>query len=46
MNQDEHSNIVYLVPPGRLRCYVTGRLRKDTPEEHVRQRWARSLVED
>ena len=29
-----------------MRCYVTGKLRKDTPEEHVRQRWARSLVEE
>ncbi len=38
--------ITYLVPPGKLRCYVTGKLKKDTPEEHVRQRWARSLVEE
>ncbi|MGP0591003.1 restriction endonuclease subunit M [Nitrospira sp. T9] len=43
---EESENIVYLVPPGKLRCYVTGKLRKDTPEEHVRQRWARSLVEE
>lgn len=43
---DESGNIVYLVPPGKLRCFVTGKLRKDTPEEHVRQRWARSLVEE
>jgi len=41
-----NDKIVYLVPPGHLRCYVTGVLRKDTPEEHVRQRWARSLVEE
>ena len=40
------TNVVYLVPPGHLRCYVTGRLRRDTPEENVRQRWARSLVEE
>ena len=39
-------NIVYLVPPGSIRCFITGKLRKDTPEENVRQRWARSLVED
>lgn len=25
---------------------MTGKLRKDTPEEHVRQRWARSLVDE
>lgn len=36
----------YLVPPGKIRCFITGELRKDTPEENVRQRWARSLVEE
>ena len=46
MAENPKSNVVYLIPPGQLRCYVTGRLRKDTPEEHVRQRWARSLVEE
>jgi len=40
------NNIIYLVPPGKIRCYVTGVLRPDTPEENVRQRWARSLVEE
>lgn len=40
------SNVTYLIPPGRIRCYLTGTLRKDTPEENVRQRWARSLVEE
>ena len=38
--------VLHFVPPGKLRCYVTGKLRPDTPEEHVRQRWARSLVEE
>ena len=38
--------VVYLVPPGKIRCCVTGHLRKDTPEENVRQRWARSLMEE
>ena len=42
----EGNNITYLVPPGKVRCYVTGILRRDTPEENVRQRWARSLVEE
>lgn len=37
---------VGLVPAGKIRCYVTGRNRNDTPEEHVRQRMARSLVEE
>ncbi len=37
---------ITLVPPGKLRCVVTDKLRPDTPEEHVRQRIARSLMED
>lgn len=43
---DSDSKVTYLVPPGKIRCYVTGRLKRDAPEEHVRQRWARSLVEE
>ena len=39
-------SIVYLVPPGKIRCYLTERLRNDTPEENVRQRWLHSLVEE
>ena len=38
--------VQYLIPPGMIRCFITEGLRKDTPEEHVRQRWARSLVEE
>lgn len=34
------------IPPGRLKCFITGKLRKDTPEERVRQDVARSLVEE
>lgn len=37
---------ITLIPPGKLRCVVTDKLRPDTPEEHVRQRIARSLMED
>ena len=37
---------ILLIPPGKLHCIVTGKLRNDTPEEHVRQRIARSLLED
>lgn len=40
------SNVVQLIPAGKVRCYITGTLRPDKPEEHVRQRWARSLVEE
>ena len=39
-------SIHQFVPPGNIRCYLTDRLRKDTPEENVRQRWLRSLVEE
>lgn len=35
-----------LIPAGKLRCVITDKLRPDTPEEHVRQRISRSLVED
>ena len=35
-----------LIPAGKLRCVITEKLRADTPEEHVRQRIARSIVED
>jgi type I restriction enzyme M protein len=37
---------VTLIPEGKIRCVVTGQLRNDTPEEHVRQRIARSLIDD
>ena len=43
----EASGPILLVPPGKIRCYIhTNVLRRDTPEEHVRQRVARSLVEE
>ncbi|WP_287417829.1 N-6 DNA methylase [Oceanithermus sp.] len=35
-----------IVPEGKIQCYITGELRKDTPEERVRQEWARKLVEE
>jgi type I restriction enzyme M protein len=34
------------IPAGKIRCFITGELRSDTPEENVRQRIARSLVEE
>jgi type I restriction enzyme M protein len=39
-------NTITLIPPGKLRCIITDKLRSDTPEENVRQRIARSLVEN
>ena len=44
--KNSESSVVYLVPPGKIRCCVTGHLRDDNPEENVRQRWARSLMEE
>ena len=34
------------MPVGKIRCFVTKKLRRDTPEENVRQRWARSLADE
>jgi type I restriction enzyme M protein len=44
--QGTGAKIFSLIPAGKLRCVVTGTLRPDKPEEHVRQRWARSLMEE
>jgi len=34
------------IPPGKIKCFITGKLRNDTPEERIRQDIARSLVEE
>ena len=44
--KNQLAEIIQFVPVGKRRCFVTGKLRKDTPEENVRQRWARSLVDE
>ena len=36
---------ITFIPPGKLRCAITDRLRNNTAEENVRQRVARSLVD-
>ena len=46
MNEVNNIPLIPLIPPGKVLCSITGVLRKDTPEENVRQRWARALVED
>jgi type I restriction enzyme M protein len=43
---DEQPRVVPLIPAGKLRCFITGSFRPDKPEEHIRQRWARSLVQE
>jgi len=40
------NKVIPLIPPGKVLCFITGILRKDTPEENVRQRWSRTLVDD
>ena len=40
------ADVVPFIPAGKIRCFVTKKLRKDTPEENVRQRWARSLASE
>lgn len=35
-----------IIPPGKIKCCVSGILRKDTPEEKIRQDIARSLIEE
>jgi len=34
------------IPPGKIKCFITEKLRKDIAEERVRQDVARSLVEE
>lgn len=46
VEMDFGGDTLTLIPPGKLRYLVTGKLRPDTPEEHVRQRFARSLLEE
>lgn len=46
LNEWINTSSVRYIPPKRLLCYITGKLRRETPEEHVRQRVARSLVEE
>ncbi|MCI0554650.1 MAG: type I restriction enzyme HsdR N-terminal domain-containing protein, partial [Anaerolineae bacterium] len=43
---EDQANIIPLIPPGKIRCVITGKLRLDKPEENIRQRWARSLIEE
>lgn len=35
---------IIAIPQGYLQCFITGKLRKSTPEEHIRQDILRSLV--
>lgn len=44
--KDDNEEAVNVIPPGKIKCFITGKLRKDNPEERVRQDVARSLVEE
>ena len=46
MSTPDASAEISFIPAGRLRCVITDRLRPGTPEEHVRQRVARSLLDE
>lgn len=37
---------IEVIPSGKIKCFITGKLRKDTKEERVRQDMARILVEE
>jgi len=43
---EDEGEAIEVIPPGKIKCFITGKLRKDTPEERVRQDVARSLVEE
>ncbi len=45
MISDHAMSGITFILPGKLRCVITDRLRNDTPEENVRQRVARSLID-
>ncbi|TGK08872.1 N-6 DNA methylase [Leptospira fletcheri] len=46
MAKNKNNTSISFVPAGKIKCFITGKLRPDTPEEHIRQRMARSLVEE
>jgi len=43
---EDEGETIEVIPPGKIKCFITGKLRKDTPEERIRQDIARSLVEE
>jgi type I restriction enzyme M protein len=45
MTSNSDTADIRFIPPGKLRCVVTGGLRNDKAEENVRQRVARSLLD-
>jgi len=37
---------IEVIPTGKIKCFITGKLRKDTKEEVIRQEMARILIEE
>ena len=46
MTESESSSDINFIPADRIRCVITDKLRRATPEERVRQRLARSLIDE
>jgi type I restriction enzyme M protein len=46
MSQEQVSETAEAVPEGKIKCFITGELRPETPEEKKRQTVARSLVQE
>jgi len=48
MNKNKQLELIPsdIIPPGKIKCFITGKLRKNTPEEKIRQDVARSLIEE
>ena len=42
----ESSNLIILIPEGKIRDYIDGTIRQDTPEEYVRQTVEKRLVNE
>lgn len=42
----ENTNIIIAIPEGKVRDYIDGTIRKDTPEEYVRQTVEKRLVNE
>ena len=42
--QSLHSNQIFIIPEGKVRDYIDGKIRKETPEEYVRQTVEKRLV--
>lgn len=37
---------IEVIPSGKIKCYISGKIRRDTKEERIRQDMARGLVEE